>query len=152
MPGPARQLSFKNWDEVIAEAERLHKGGYTKTGQWDLAQILNHCNFFMVGPMDGHQFKCPWIFKILFGRMVLNRILNQKKMKPGVFTPQKPLPAPGGDEASAVAQFRKTAERFKNHKGPWIDSPFFGNLTPEQWHEQQQIHCAHHLGYLVPKT
>jgi hypothetical protein len=151
MPGPARELSFSNWDEVVAEVDRLHQGGYTKTGNWNLAQTLNHLNYFLTGPLDGHQFKCPWIFKALFGRWALKRILSGKKMKPGIFTPQKPLPQPGGDEASAVAQFRETAQRFKNHPGPWIASPFFGNLTPEQWHKLQLIHCGHHLGYLVGK-
>lgn len=151
MSGPTRQLSFNNWDEAIAEVDRLHKGGYTKTGQWDLAQVCLHCDYFMTGPLDGHQFKVPWLLKTLFGRWALNRILNKKQMKPGIFTPQKPLPAPGGDEAAAVAKFRKTAERFKKHPGPWIDSPFFGHLTPEQWHELQLTHCGHHLGYLVPK-
>jgi len=97
-----RDLAFTDFNAVRAELDRLQRGGYDKTGAWDLAQICNHLNYFMTGSLDGHQFKVPWILKILFGRMVLRRILTNRKMKRGVFTPQKPLPEPGGDAALAV--------------------------------------------------
>lgn len=148
----SRLLQFTNFKEVLAEVERLHRGGYVKAGQWDLAQALDHLIYFIKGSLDGHQFTVPWLVKFLFGRWALRRILKQRKMKPGVYTPQKPLPAPGGDEAAAVARFRNTLARFQQHYGELHDSPFFGHLTPEQWRDLHVIHCAHHLGFLLPRA
>jgi hypothetical protein len=73
-------------------------------------------------------------------------------MKAGGPTPQKPLPAPGGDEAAAVERFRQAIERLQRHQGQMHDSPFFGHLTPQEWRALHLIHCAHHLGFLMPKA
>jgi len=147
-----RQLHFADFDALRAEVDRLHRNGYQKIGAWDLAQICNHLEYFVAGSLDGHQFKVPWLFKFLFGRMVLRRILSQQKMKAGVFTPQKPLPAPGGDEAAAIANFKSALARLDSASSGFHDSPFFGHLTPEQWRELHRIHAAHHLGFLDPKS
>ncbi|MFO0810282.1 MAG: DUF1569 domain-containing protein [Gemmataceae bacterium] len=149
---PQRQLSFNDLSEAVAEVERLHRGGYEKLGNWDLAQICDHLTYFARGSLDGQPFRVPWLFKALFGRMVLRRILTQKRMKTGVFTPQKPLPAPGGDESAAVAHFRETMERVRNHTGEFHPSPFFGAMTRDEVRALTCIHCAHHLGFLQPKS
>ncbi len=147
-----RQLDFKTIDEAFAEVDRLQQGGYTKLGQWDLAQICDHVTFFVRGSLDGHQFRVPWLLKILFGRLVIKRILGKRQMKAGVFTPQKPLPESGGDESASVARYKQTMERLRSHQGELIDSPFFGHLTPQQWRDLHLIHSAHHLGFLQPKS
>jgi hypothetical protein len=147
--GP-RRLEFRGFADALAEVDRLHRHGYQRAGQWDLAQVCDHLTYFLKGSLDGHTFRVPWLFKFLFGRMVLRRILKGRKMKSGVFTPQKPLPAPGGDEAAAVTRFRQVVQRLEDHKGELHASPFFGYLTPDQWRELHLIHAAHHLGFLVP--
>lgn len=149
---PQRNLDFHDFPEVVAELDRLHAKGYEKTGNWDLAQVCNHLAYFIDGSLDGATYKVPWIFKALFGRLVLKRILSQRRMKVGVFTPQKPLPQPGGDEAAAVARLKQCIQRFQAHQGELQPSPFFGNLTPREWRELHLIHCAHHLGFLNPKV
>jgi hypothetical protein len=149
---PQRQLELKDFPAVLVEVERLHRGGYDKLGQWDLAQVCDHLEFFIRQSMDGFTFKVPWLFRVLFGRKVLKRILSQGRMKPGVFTPQKPLPPPGLDEAAAVAHFKHLIERLQSHQGEFHDSPFFGHLTPEQWRELHLIHCTHHLAFLQPRA
>jgi hypothetical protein len=147
-----RELDFKNFDEALAEAERLHRSGYERAGNWDLAQVLDHLNYFMKGALEGYSFKVPWIIKALLGKMVLRRILSKKRMKRGVFTPQKPLPAPGGDEQAALERFRETVQRMNQHQGEFMPSPFFGTMTREEALELNRLHCAHHLGYLLPKS
>lgn len=148
----SRDLSFASFDEVRSELDRLRRTGYDRAGEWDLAQICDHLHFFMSGTLDGHRFKVPWLLKALLGRIVLKRILRQRRMKPGVFTPQKPLPSPGGDEAAAVSNFKNTINRFESYRGEYVDSPFFGHLTPDQWRELHLIHAAHHLAHLIPKA
>jgi Protein of unknown function (DUF1569) len=145
-----RQLAFQDYAEVLAEVDRLHRDGYQKLGQWDLAQVCDHLSYFMQGSLDGFTFRVPWLLKVLFGRMVLRRILTERRMKEGGPTPQKPLPPPGGDEAAAVERFKQVVERFQSHRGEFHDSPFFGHLTPQQWHDLHLIHAAHHLSFLIP--
>jgi hypothetical protein len=146
-----RQLDFTNFNDVLAEVDRLHRGGYDKLGQWDLAQICDHLTYFMEAGLDGAKFRVPWLIKILFGRFFLRRILKTRRMKAGIRTPQDPVPAPGGDEAAAVERLRRVIERTQQHTGEFVPSPFFGRLTRQQATDLSLIHCAHHLGYLRPK-
>jgi hypothetical protein len=145
-----RTLNFASFDEVIAEVNRLHSIGYTKAGQWDLAQVCDHLGYFMEAGLEGAKFKVPWLIKKLFGKMVLNRMLRDKAMPRGKFTPHKPLPPSGQDEAAAIARFLRTLQRFASHPGEYVESPFFGHVPPEQCRELQLIHCRHHLGFLIP--
>ena len=147
-----RELSFQNFDEVKAEVNRLHTQGHDRAGKWDLAQVLDHLGYFMKGAVEGYQFKVPWILKAMLGRIVLKRILTQKRMKRAVYTPQKPLPAPGANEAPAVARFLETLQQFANYQGEYVPSPFFGKLTRAECQELNLIHCRHHLGYLIPRA
>ena len=145
-----RNIAFADYTEVLAEVDRLHRGGYEKLGQWDLAQICDHLTYFMLASLDGAKFKVPWLLKVLLGRLVLRRILKTRRMKPGAPTPQKPLPAAGGDPEAAVIRIKQTVARLQAHHGELVASPFFGYLSPEQWRDLHLIHCAHHLGYLQP--
>jgi hypothetical protein len=148
----SRDLDFRDTKTVGEEIDRLHKDNYEKTGSWDLAQACNHLTYFIEGSLDGHPYRVPWFLKVLFGRLVLHRILKQRRMKPGGPTPQKPLPLPGDDEAAAVARLKQALQRLESHQGELHASPFFGYLTPQQWRDLHLIHCAHHLGFLIPKT
>jgi hypothetical protein len=147
-----RRLDFKDFSDASAEVDRLHRGGHEKAGQWDLAQVCDHLTYFMKGSLDGHPYRVPWLLKVLLGRLVLRRILKQRRMKANGPTPQKPLPSPGGDEVAAVARFQQTLKRVQGHPGEFHDSPFFGHLTTRQWRDLHLIHCGHHLGFLVPKA
>jgi len=148
---PQRELRFDDFPAVLREIDRLQQSGYERGGVWDLAQACDHLTYFIQGSLDGHQFKVPWLIKVLLGRFVLRRILSQGRMKSGVFTPQKPLPAPGLDESAAVTRFRQMIERLDAHQGELHASPFFGYLTPDEWRRLHLIHCAHHLNFLTPK-
>jgi hypothetical protein len=146
-----RQLDFKDLDELTAEVDRLHRGGYRRAGHWDLAQVCDHLSYFVEGSLDGFTFRVPWLIRFVFGRWGLRRILKKRRMGERYWTPQKPLPQPGGDERAAVARLKQLVERLRNHPGELHRSPFFGKLTPEQWRDLHLIHAAHHLSFLIPK-
>ena len=147
-----RRLDFKDLGEIHSEVDRLHHCGYDKAGQWDLAQACDHLTYFVNASLDGATFRVPWLIKVLFGRLVLRRILKTRRMRSGVQTPQQPLPQPGGDQAAAVERLRQALERLRTHQGELHASPFFGDLTPQQWRDLHMIHAGHHLGYLIPKS
>src|SRR5436309_15260737 len=109
-----RRLDFADFSEALAEIDRLHLGGYTKLGQWDLGQTCDHLTFFALGSLDGPNYKVPWLFKVLFGRLVIRRILKKRMMKSGIPTPQKPLPEPDGDEPAAIDRFKQTIKRLQS--------------------------------------
>ena len=147
-----RVLELKDFAEVSAEVDRLYDGGYTRLGQWDLAQICDHLSYFIEGSLEGFNFRVPWLLKFFFGGMTLRKILKKRRFKPNTPTPQKPLPEPGGDDAAAVIRFKAMLTRLQAHTKEFHDSPFFGHLSPDQWREMHLIHCNHHLAYLSPKS
>src|SRR5262249_51788440 len=140
-----RHLDFPDFPAALADVDRLHAGGYEKAGTWDLAQTCDHLTYFIQGSLDGHPYRVPWLLKVVFGRYPPRRILSKRRIRPRGPTPQKPLPAPGGNEAAAVARFHHIVGRFQAHTGELHDSPFFGHLTPQEWRDLHLIHCAHHL-------
>jgi hypothetical protein len=145
-----RQLDFQDLGAIKADVERLRRG-YDKVGTWDLAQTCDHLAYFIEGSLDGHPYRVPWLLKVLLGRLLLRRILSQRRMRSGAPTPQKPLPAPGGDPDAAVARLERALDRLTSHAGELHASPFFGYLTPQQWRDLHLIHCAHHLSFLQPR-
>jgi hypothetical protein len=151
-PMEPRRLEFTDFSQAFADIDRLHREGYTQLGQWDLAQACDHLGYFVEGSLDGPNYKVPWLFKVLFGRLVIRRILKQRSMKAGIPTPQKPSPEPGGDETAAIGRYKELIRRLQSHEGELHASPFFGYLSPQEWHDLHLIHCAHHLGFLIPKT
>jgi hypothetical protein len=94
--------------------------------------------------------RVPWLVKVLLGRRALRKILAERKMKVGGYTPYKPQ-SPGQDEAAAVECFRGLIQRLVAKDATFHDSPFHGHLTSEQWREMHLIHCNHHLAFLRPK-
>jgi hypothetical protein len=146
------QLDFHNFDEALADVDRLHRDGYEKAGQWGLAQTCGHLTYFIKTSLDGATFRVPWLLKVFFGRWMLRRILKTRRMKAGIQTPQKPLPEPDGDEAAAVQRYKQMIQRLRSHQGEMHASPFFGHLTSAEWCEMHLIHAAHHLAYLLPRS
>src|SRR5262245_34135855 len=125
MPTQLRPLDFRDFEEVLAEVERLHRGGYRKAGRWDLAQVCDHLCYFFQGSLEGFSFRVPWLIRKLLGPFFLRRISKTRRMQEGWRTPQQPLPEPGGDEAAAVARLRHTVERFQSYREELYPSPFF---------------------------
>jgi hypothetical protein len=148
-----RQLTINNFDELLDEMDRLHIQGYTKLGNWNLAQISNHCHYFMKMYLDGYppEMQANWLIRYFIGRPFLKSVLKKQGFKPGTYTPQKPLPSPELDETEELEAFANTIQRFSAPETKlFLDNPFFGKMTPEEVHRLQLIHCTHHLKFLVP--
>ena len=151
-----RELTFQNFGEVRREVESLQTEGYTKMGNWDLAQVCNHLSDWLTFPVDGFP-KAPWIVRWILwflsktiapGQM--RRMLETGKIRAGTPTMPETVSASGGDTDKAVDRLLQALDRFEAHKGPYHPSPLFGALDREKATRLQLIHCAHHLGYLIP--
>jgi hypothetical protein len=152
-----RALNFRDLDEVVEDARRLHRHGYEKAGAWDLAQVSGHLADWMRFPLDGFP-RPPLPIRLMLGalratvgRRTLREILATRSMPGRRPTMPESVPAAGGDEAGAIERFGQVVERFKAHSGPFHPSPLFGVLNREQATQLQLIHCAHHLSFLVPR-
>lgn len=144
-----RQLDFRKIDEVVAELDRLHKGGYSKAGNWDLAQVCNHCAIFVRGSLDGFtDRKLPWYVRLV-APMLVRRMIRTRRMPEGVKLPPELLPR-AGDESHEVEELKRLLVCFRDHKGPLHASPFGGHTDYHTWHELHLVHCAHHLSFLHP--
>jgi hypothetical protein len=159
MTKPARRsLQLDNLNDAVREAESLLANGYDKAGNWDLAQTCGHLAEWMRFPLDGFP-RGPlpirvmlWVIGVTFARRKLQQTLSSNSMPAGGPTLQETVPPAGGDEAAAVDHLRETVARFQTHAGPLHPSPLFGDLDRETATRMQLLHCAHHLGFLVPRT
>ena len=148
-----RRLKFDTIDDAIAELQRLSQEGYTQHGNWNLAQISNHCAYFITGIWDGYPFKIPWLMKVLLGKSMLKKILRGDHMKEGQYTPQKPVPtAEELNEAEEVQKLISALEKLREYPEKEHAHPFFGHMTREQLQRLHTIHAAHHLNFLEPKA
>ena len=154
-----RDLKFDNFDDVKAEMQRLLSQGYTKHGNWNLAQTCMHLHDWMRYPMDGFP-KPPFFMRILFflfkitgaSRRMAKNIL-ENGFKPGTPTaPDTVHTAAGKSDEEAVATLKETIDRFRSHNGAFHDSPLFGSVDKPTAEKVQLLHCAHHLGFLEPKN
>ena len=153
-----RTLQFADLDEAVHDAESLLARGYDRAGNWDLAQTCGHLTEWLRFPLDGYPRQpAPirlilWAARNTVGRRQFRKVLESGSLPVGGQTFPETIPAPGGDEAIAVARFREMAARFNAHKGPFQASPFFGEFNRETALRLQLIHCAHHLSFLVPRA
>jgi hypothetical protein len=152
-----RELVFHNLDEVVADVENLRAKGYSRSGNWDLAQVAGHIAAWLRFATDGYPrmgcFMGPmmWLMKHTMGRKMLRSILRQNKMAAGTPTVSTTVPAPQGDEATAVSTLKEAVNRFRQHEGEYHASTFFGGWTREECLKLNLVHAAHHLSFLIPK-
>lgn len=151
-----RELKFQSLDDIVRDAENLLTNGYDKAGNWDLSQCCNHLAFWLTCPIEGFG-KAPaplrvffWIARNTFGPGQLRKTIANGFPTGSPTDPASVKPS-DGDDAAGVAKLKRAAERFRDHEGPIVPSPFFGPMTKQTATQLQLTHAAHHLSFLVPK-
>ncbi len=145
-----RTLEFHALDEALADVDRLLRDGYTRQGDWNLAQICAHLTDAFNRSIDGFNYAIPWAVRRIFGPIVLRKVLRIRQLPPGFQLPQEQVPPAGPDAHECAAKLRRSIERFERHDGPMAAHPFFGPISHDTWRRLHLIHAAHHLGFLVP--
>jgi len=147
-----RKLDFKTWPDVLADIDHLHRAHYDRLGNWDLSQTLEHAGEGVRTALRGTEHQGAWIVRKVVGPLILKRILSQRRMRAGINVPQWWLPGPSHDESAAIAHFRSEVTAFLQLSTSPFPHPFFGPLTKKQWEDLLQIHVAHHLSFLIPRS
>jgi hypothetical protein len=63
-----RALKFTRLGDALADVDSLHKDGYERVGNWDLAQTCDHLTQWMVYPLDGYP-KAPLPIRVMLAAM-----------------------------------------------------------------------------------
>ena len=130
-----RVVRFATFDEVLAEAERLHRKGYRRTGNWSLGQICNHLaqaidiTLGLRTPKPIQRVAIFCFLRLAF----LGRIGNLLGLRVPTTRPQT---EPVGDEAG-IAQLKDAIARLQQADARHLDGFHL-------WHS------GHHLGFLIP--
>ena len=146
-----RKLTFRSFDEVLADAERLVSSPNTKMlGNWPLSQLLTHLASTINGSIDGMSTKAPWFFRLI-GPVVKRRILKNG-MSPGFKLPKareaNAFPAASSPQ-EALGKLRAAVGRLKEERMT-ARHPFFGKLTHEEWTRLHLRHAELHLSFAMP--
>ncbi|PQO47113.1 hypothetical protein C5Y93_05630 [Blastopirellula marina] len=153
-PSRRRPLKLERLPDVVAECERLLQSGYTKSGNWTLAQICRHLRLTIESNMDGYP---VWMtvlgypLRPILRRFALPKLLmgNSPKGVPtaGMFVPPGDL-----DDGVEVGRLKECVTRFVESSAPLHGHPGFGNMTHDQFNQFHAAHAAHHLGFLQPHS
>ena len=151
-----RQLKFQNFDEMLADIDHLHQGGYVSHGNWTLGQACGHLADWMRFPIDG--FPRPplpmrvifWIMKVTVGPGMKRKILAEG-FRGGMPTAPETVPdAAGFTDEQGITKLRETIGRVESFDGDLLPSPLFGAMDMETLKKVSLLHADHHLGYLEP--
>jgi hypothetical protein len=141
-----RELSFASLDDVMPEVERLLDGHET-VGRWSLGQILHHLAQGLRLTVD----VAPDPAAPLVPEVIRERFFRTGRFPDGRESPPILVPAPADDAPAEADALRAALERFTVSAGPFPNHPRLGALTRDQWDLFHRMHCAHHLGFVVPK-
>jgi hypothetical protein len=143
-----RSLEFTSLDGVMAEVERLLAGHYT-VGEWSLGQICHHLatatRLTLDAPIRQRQTTPEQ-------DAARRELFQSGKFPDGMKAPIAALvPPPDCDARAEADALRVEIQRFLDTDRPLPAHPRLGPLTKDEWARFHCMHCAHHLGYAVPR-
>ena len=151
-----RGLHFESLAGVLDEVHRLSGSGYTRKGNWDLAQICSHLADWALYPIDGYPAAPAPIravlalMRITSGKGQLKKVLQNRGFGKGSPTMKQSIASDTVEEQAQILRLTEALNRLEKYQGPFQASPLFGHLDQKTWIEINLIHAEHHLAYLVP--
>jgi hypothetical protein len=143
-----RGLEFTSIDDVIPEVERL-LAGHVTVGQWSLGQICHHLATAIRLTLDA-----PIRRRLTTPEQDVARreFFHSGKFPDGMQAPLAALvPPPDRDARTEADALRAEIHRFVQTDRPLPAHPRLGPMTKEEWARFHCMHCAHHLGFAVPR-
>jgi hypothetical protein len=142
-------LAFASLDHVIPDVDRLLAGHIT-VGNWSLGQICDHLARSITYSLEGFPVRAPWLLRKTLGPLILRRILKSGHFVEGMTAPRPYQPKPVADAQDEAEGLRAAIRRFATHDGPPAEHPLAGAVSRSVWERFHCIHCAHHLGFVLP--
>jgi hypothetical protein len=142
-----RELNFDSVDALIADVERLRRG-YTRAGNWSLAQACWHLRAAMEFLMRPGPYPAATPEQEA-RRPMVEGVLATGRLPTGIQAPETVVPPADCTDAD-IDGFVERARLFNAHPGPYAPHRLFGQLAVDEMRRLQLIHAAHHLSYLVP--
>lgn len=148
-----RKLVFACLNQAIEESESLLKNGYTKSGNWSLAQICCHLRLTIENNMNGYPL---WMVILGYPLRPILRWLALPKLLAGdspngIRTAGMFVPGDDLDDAIEVERLRKCVSNFLESVEPMHSHPGFGSMSNEEFNHFHAAHAAHHLSFLHPQ-
>ncbi len=149
VPG-RRTLSFKSYDEILADARAMNSQPTRHLGNWSLGQICEHLAKAIEYEVDGAPFTLPWYLRTV-GPWLKKRIIT-RPMKPGFKLPKSAAEYLPVNTDAAVG-----IERLEKAVALYLQSPtlkphaIFGPMTREEYDQLNFRHAEMHLSFVVPE-
>lgn len=148
-----RSFRLRDLDDLRAEVKTLCEASHVRqTGNWTLAQALDHIACLMEGSLDGVSAKAPLWLRMM-SPLFRSKALNTG-MDPGIkLTGAMEAALPPDDVSLEAARKRieNVFTRIRDGERMTHPSPVFGKMTHEDW---TNFHCRHaelHLSFHHPQ-
>jgi hypothetical protein len=143
-----RRLHFADTNAVAEEVGRL-RAGYSQAGNWSLPQVCWHLTRAIRFSMR------PGPYEPVRGGLIrwlmVRAVLITERIPAGAYAPERITPGKDVGDA-AIDEFLTTLEELKDYRVEFAPHPRLGNLSHRGFFKLHLIHCAHHLGFLMPTS
>lgn len=151
-----REVHLNSLEDLQAEIRRIEQaataGMVRTTGNWTLAQIVDHCAIGLEYSLDGFPFKAPWLLRV-FGPMMKGYMLKNgigSGIKLDGKSARYLVPPDNVTNEQAFAHMHRIVDERLLTNGEKFTraSPVLGKMTHEQTTKFQLHHCGMHLSFV----
>lgn len=123
--------------------------GHRTVGNWTLAQVCRHLADTINGSMDGMDLRNHRWKRRFFGGLLF-RITLRSGIPRGFLVDARLTPPPDSELETSIAMLKRAIGRYQSFTGALQPHPLFGRLSRRNWDRMHRLHCAHHLGFVLP--
>jgi len=144
-----RDVRYSNYDELLADAQRLTEQPVQALGNWTQAQNYKHIAMALDTAIDGSGFMLPaparWLMSLLMKKKFLTNAIP-----PGFKTSKEMVASKQYALDEAMSDLRTAVERQKNVPDRAIQAGF-GRISREEWDQFNLRHAEMHMSFIVPE-
>jgi hypothetical protein len=143
-----RPVRYENYNEFLAEAERLATMPTRTLGNWTQAQIYRHLAMGLVASIEGSGPPLPAPVRWVMTLWMKHRFIHQA-LPAGFGSPKKFIASDQTTLAEALAELRRAVERVKTETRRSFH-PAFGAIDCREWDQFNLRHAEMHMSFIVP--
>ncbi len=137
----------QDFEKLSNRIQTVSENSERQWGNLTHAQMLAHCRKVLEVAIQ--PYKRQFLIGMLFGKTVVNNILNNKdEMKKGIKSSKKLFEENPSSFEEEKLLLMQTFQQFHDKGGNFYENklhPFFGRLTTENWSSITYKHLNHHL-------